>query len=50
MDKNNKGEQYSDPEDNNIYASPREPEPEIIRAEMEAQTEQEKGSLAAEEM
>ena len=43
MDLNNKGEQYSDPEDQNIYASAREPEPEIVVAETEAQTEQEKG-------
>jgi len=36
IDGNNKGEQYSDPEDNNVYASPREPEPEIQMFEMEA--------------
>jgi len=30
MNLNNKGEQYSDPEDLNIYASAREPEPEVI--------------------
>jgi hypothetical protein len=30
IDKNNKGEQYSDPEEDNIYASAREPEPEIV--------------------
>jgi len=29
IDGNNKGEQYSDPESDNVYASPREPEPEI---------------------
>lgn len=49
IDKNNKGEQYSDPEDNNVYASAREPEPEVQVAEGEAQTEQEKQDGALDE-
>ena len=35
LEENNKGDQYSDPEDNNVYASPREPEPEIVMCDGE---------------
>lgn len=42
LDLNNKGDQYEDPVTENVYASPREPEPEIIKTEEGMQTEQEK--------
>lgn len=42
IDKNNKAEQYEDPVDDNVYASPREPEPEVEQTDREIQTEQEK--------
>jgi len=42
-DRNNKGDQYEDPEEDNVYAEVAEPEPEVVMAEMEVQTEQEKG-------
>lgn len=35
LEENNKGDQYSDPEDNNVYASPREPEPEVVMCDGE---------------
>ena len=36
---NNKGEQYFNPEEDNVYAEAREPEAEVILAETEAQTD-----------
>lgn len=42
MDKNNKADQWEEPEDMNIYASARDPPPEVIKVEGEAQTDQEK--------
>jgi hypothetical protein len=34
-DRNNKGDQYEDPEEDNVYAEVAEPEPEVVMAEME---------------
>ena len=42
LDLNNKGDQYEDPVSDNLYASAREPEPEILKTEEGMQTEQEK--------
>jgi len=42
-DRNNKGDQYEDPEEDNVYAECAEPEPEVVFHEIEVQTEQEKG-------
>ena len=39
IDKNNKGEQYEDPVSENLYASAREPEPEIEMTDEGIQTE-----------
>lgn len=44
-DVNNKGEQYEDPISENLYASARDPDPEIEMESKEQQTEQEKGDL-----
>lgn len=41
-DRNNKGDQYEDPEEDNVYAECAEPEPEVVMAEIEIQTDQEK--------
>jgi hypothetical protein len=42
FDKNNKGDQYEDPVSDNLYASAREPEPEIEMTEEGIQTDQDK--------
>jgi len=49
MEKNNKAEQWEEPEEMNIYASAREPEPEVIKVEGETQTDQEKAAGVLEE-
>lgn len=49
LDKNNKAEQWEEPESMNIYVSARDPPPEVIKTEGEAQTEQEKAPGELEE-
>lgn len=49
MDKNNKAEQWEEPEEMNIYVSARDPPPEVLKVEGEAQTEQEKAAGQLEE-
>ena len=44
MDKNNKADQWEEPEDMNIYTSARDPPPEVVKVEGEAQTDQEKAA------
>jgi hypothetical protein len=44
IDLNNKGDQYDDPVDDNVYAEAAEPDDEVEMRDTEAQTEQEKSN------